>query len=298
MARGTQHRKRRPRPHARTAAVVAEPKAAARPKPRKQKPPEWQEQLFFSRLRVHAKWMFVLLAAVFAVGFVVFGVGSGSTGISNALQNAFNFGGGGGPSISGLRAKANAHPQNASGWRDLATAYEEKHQTANAVTALERYTRLRPKDASALQELASQYSTLAGTYSTEAQDAQAAAQTAEPGSTFAPPPTTALGKAFSSTALLRDPISASLSQDATTRESQAFQKLNQVEARAESTYRRLAKLDPNDASTQVQLGQSAQAANDTKTAIAAYERFLKLAPSDPLAPQVRAVLKQLKASNH
>ena len=242
--------------------------------------------------------MFVLLAAVFAVGFVVFGVGSGSTGISNALQNAFNFGGGGGPSISGLRAKANAHPQNASGWRDLATAYEEKHQTANAVTALERYTRLRPKDASALQELASQYSTLAGTYSTEAQDAQAAAQTAEPGSTFAPPPTTALGKAFSSTALLRDPISASLSQDATTRESQAFQKLSQVEARAESTYRRLAKLDPNDASTQVQLGQSAQAANDTKTAIAAYERFLKLAPSDPLAPQVRAVLKQLKASNH
>ena len=37
--------------------------------------------------------MFVLLAVAFALGFVIFGVGSGSTGISDALQNAFNFGG-------------------------------------------------------------------------------------------------------------------------------------------------------------------------------------------------------------
>jgi hypothetical protein len=30
-------------------------------------------------------------------------------------------------------------------------------------------------------------------------------------------------------------------------------------------------------------------------AIAAYQRFLKLAPSDPLAPQVRSALKTLKS---
>ncbi len=237
--------------------------------------------------------MFVLLAAVFAIGFVVFGVGSGSTGISNALQNAFNFGGSSGPSISGLRQKANAHPRSASAWRNLATAYEEKHQTVNAVAALERYTKLRPKDASALQELASQYSTLASTYTTEAQNAELAAQAADPGSAFVPPSTTPLGRAFTSTTQLRDPIAASLAQNSTTQESQAFQRLTQVETRAEAAYKRLAKLDPNDASTLLQLGQAAQEANDTKTAIAAYRRFLKIAPTDQYAPQVRAVLKQL-----
>ena len=85
MARGTQHRKRRPRPHA---GSVAQP--APQPKRSKVKHASWEEQLFFSRLRAHAKWMFVFLALAFGVGFVIFGVGSGSTGISDALQNFFS----------------------------------------------------------------------------------------------------------------------------------------------------------------------------------------------------------------
>ena len=48
------------------------------------------------------------------------------------------------------------------------------------------------------------------------------------------------------------------------------------------------KLTPNDPNVQLQLGQSAQAANDTATAIAAYKKFLKLAPHDPLASNVEA----------
>ena len=32
--------------------------------------------MFFPRLRRQAKWMFVFLALVFGVGFVIFGVGS------------------------------------------------------------------------------------------------------------------------------------------------------------------------------------------------------------------------------
>ena len=50
--------------------------------------------MFFPRLRRQAKWVFVLLALVFAFGFVAFGVGSGSTGISDILRGNF-FGGGG-----------------------------------------------------------------------------------------------------------------------------------------------------------------------------------------------------------
>jgi hypothetical protein len=41
------------------------------------------DTLFFPRLRTHAKWMFVALAIVFSISFVAFGVGSGSTGISD-----------------------------------------------------------------------------------------------------------------------------------------------------------------------------------------------------------------------
>ena len=43
--------------------------------------------MFFTRLRRHAKWMFVFLALAFGVGFVVFNVGSGGggTGIGDLL---------------------------------------------------------------------------------------------------------------------------------------------------------------------------------------------------------------------
>ncbi|MDX6507756.1 MAG: hypothetical protein QOG06_2400, partial [Gaiellaceae bacterium] len=62
---------------ARGAAQARKPRP--KPEPRRKKPaaPSWEEQLFFSRLRRHAKVIYVLLALVFALGFVVLGVGSG-----------------------------------------------------------------------------------------------------------------------------------------------------------------------------------------------------------------------------
>src|SRR5207253_3560043 len=50
-----------------------------------------EQTLFFQRIRRQAKWVFVFLALVFAASFVVFGVGSGSTGIGDLLRG--NFGG-------------------------------------------------------------------------------------------------------------------------------------------------------------------------------------------------------------
>ena len=57
---------------------------------------------------------------------------------------------------------------------------------------------------------------------------------------------------------------------------------------------KLAKVSPNDASTQILLARSAEAISDSKTAIVAYKRFIKLAPDDTSAPQVRTRLKQLE----
>jgi Flp pilus assembly protein TadD len=289
VARGTQHRKRRPAANARSAAVAA---------PKRQKPPEWQEQLFFQRLRNHAKWAYVGLAVAFVLGFVLLGVGSGSTGAADVLGNMFNFGsGGGGASIAKLQKKVDASPKDAKAWRDLATALEQKQRTQDAVNALERYTALRPKDQNALAELASQYGTLATNYATDYSNAQAEAQQfSAPGAVFAPASTTPFGKAFADPTALHDPISSAVQSLASSKQTTAYTNFQSAQKNAEGVYRKLAALSPSDATTQIQLGQAAQAAGDSKVAIAAYKDFLKLAPTDPLAPQVKQALKQLQAS--
>ena len=231
----------------------------------------------------------------FVLGFVLLGVGSGSTGISDVLGNMFSSSGGSGTSISKLQKKADQNPKSPKAWRDLATALEQKQRTQDAVNALERYTALKPKDQNALAELASQYGTLATTYATDYQNAQAeASQFASPGAVFAPASTTPLGKAFADPTALQDPIASAVQSLASTKQSTAYSNFQTAQQNAESVYKKLVALNPSDATTQIQLGQAAQAASDSKTAIAAYSAFLKLAPTDPLAPQVKQALKQLK----
>lgn len=289
MARGTQHRKRRPRTDAPAAAAVAHPHKA-----KKAKPPQWQDELFFQRLRNHAKWIYVGLAVTFVLGFVLLGVGSGSTGIGDALQNAFNFGSNGGTSISSLQGKVAKNPSSAADWRALATAYEQKQRTADAVTALEHLSALQPKNANTLSELASQYSQLTTIYSNDYTNAQALAQTANPGAAFLPPSSTPFGKAFQSTSALGNPISTAVASIAQSRVTTAYSKMQSVAVKAESAYEKLAAQSPTDATLQIQLGQAAQNAGDAATALTAYRRFLKLAPTDPLAPQVKRVITALK----
>ncbi|HEY5659976.1 MAG TPA: hypothetical protein VIR59_04250, partial [Gaiellaceae bacterium] len=94
---------------------------------------------------------------------------------------------------------------------------------------------------------------------------------------------------------LQDPISTAVQQAQTTALSNAAAKLQSTAAKAVAAYKTLAGLSPNDATLQIQLGQAAQTAGDATTALAAYRRFLKLAPTDPLAPQVKRVIKSLAA---
>jgi tetratricopeptide (TPR) repeat protein len=287
VARGTQHRKRRPAQDARSAAVAAHP--------RKHKQPEWQDQLFFNRLRTHAKWAYVFLIVAFVLGFVLLGVGSGSSGLTDAFQSAFNFGSSGGTSISKLEDKTAKHPQDATAWRDLATAYEQKQRTADAVTALERYVALRPKDTDGYSELASQYTTLARNAATDYQNAQNDATLASPTTAFAPTSTSVFGKVFNDPKALQDPIGTLLQTQASTKAQTALTNYQSASKQAEETFKRLATLTPTDVTVQYQLGQAAQAASDFPAAIAAYKRFLVLAPNDVDAPSVRQLLKQVRA---
>jgi regulator of sirC expression with transglutaminase-like and TPR domain len=237
----------------------------------------------------------VLLALVFALGFVFLGIGSGSTGITSALQNAFNFGSSGGTSISSLERKTQKEPLNAQAWRDLATAYETKQRTNDAIVALSQYVALRSHDAGAFAELASEYSQQAQQYAQDYQTAvQQGAVATPPAAAVAPSASTPLGKAFNDPKALQDPLAAFVQQQAQTALQTALTNYQTAQRNAEGAYKHVVKLTPNDANAQLQLAQAAQAASDGKVALAAYQKFLKLAPHDPLAAGIRKQVAQLR----
>ena len=239
--------------------------------------------------------MYILLVVVFAGGFVLFGVGSGSSGIGDILQNFFNRNASSSSSAGELRDKVREHPKDAKAWHDLGTKLSQDQKTGEAIQALKRYTTLRPNDENGLQELAGLYSRRAEDFQNEAAIAQAQAQLVAPETTFRPPATTPVGRLYEDPNALQDQISAAVNQSANEKVTAAYKKLSEVSKQAVGVYKRLIKLDPTDATRQIQLGQAAQNAGDSATAIAAYKRFLKLAPEDPLAPAVKAQLKQLTA---
>jgi tetratricopeptide (TPR) repeat protein len=276
MARGAAQARRKQRP-------TQDPK-------RRKAAPTWEEQLFFSRLRRHAKVMYVLLAVVFAAGFVVLGVGSGSTGIGDLLQGKL-FGGGGSTSsqISDKKKAIARHPKDVTLYLDLAGFYQQDQKDAQALATLRKAERVAPKNTDVLNRIASIYSGRAERARTAAENAQIAYVSA----TTAPPgvdPNSQLGQAITS-----DPYSDALR----TKASEAYTKMVSAYSRAEGTYKRVAavaKGTSQEANAQLQLAGAAQIAGDSTTAVKAYERFLKIAPDNPNATAVRQTLAQLLAA--
>jgi tetratricopeptide (TPR) repeat protein len=246
--------------------------------------------MFFPRLRKQAKWMFVFLALAFAVGFVVFNVGSGGggTGIGDLLLN--QQGASNAPSAKEAREQIEKNPNNVQAYRDLATALESEGDTPGAIAALEDYTGRRPKDVEAKRELAGLYLSRADRLSDQAQAAQAEASAALAGIAFAPPNTTQLGQALG-----QDPITEAVQARVNERLNDVYTRMQTEYQLALSVYANLARLRPRDSTIQFELAQAAEAANDTEAAITAYERFLELAPDDPSAAAIRQRIKQLRS---
>ena len=63
-----------------------------------------------------------------------------------------------------------------------------------------------------------------------------------------------------------------------------------------TAFQTMAKLSPGDPQAQIDLANAAQQAGDYATAIAAYERWLKLAPDDSQASIIKQQLQQLRAA--
>ncbi len=282
MARGTQHRKRRPPANA---GIATQPKA----KSKKPKHESWEDQLFFNRLRNHAKPVFVLLVVVFALSFVLLGVGSGSSGIGDVLSNFFNGTTSSGSSVSSLQKQARESPKDPAVWRELTTALEQKDETEQAIVALTRYSALKPKDDGALQELGALYLRRADDFAQQYVEAQSKARVLAPGNTFKPSASSPLAQA------LQDPIATGVSTSTSATTTEAYAKYMETQGKAFAVSKRLVALNPKDATNQYQLAVRAQDAGKTSEAIAAYKTFLKLAPDDSLAPAARKALKELTA---
>jgi tetratricopeptide (TPR) repeat protein len=285
MARGKQHLKRRPAANARVAPQPP-PRATKRVKHE-----SWEDQLFFSRLRVHTKWVFVFLAFAFALGFVVFGVGSGTSGITEAMQSLFHRNAGS-TSLASLQKNATDHQKDPKAWRDLATKLETEQKTDSAALALQHYISLKPKDESALQELAGLYLARSNDYYTQYSNARDQSQLVSPDSLFRPPASSTIGQALSS----GNPILSAQNAVITSKLNAALKQFDLYTGEAESTYKKLVNVAPDNATYQLQLGQIAQNLGDTASAKTAYAKFLKLAPNDPLAPIAKKALKALKAT--
>ena len=235
--------------------------------------------------------MFVFLALVFGLGFVVFGVGSDQgTGIGDLFRD----GGGvsnGGISVSEARDRVEKNPKSAKAQRDLATALQQDGQTDEAVVVLNRYLELEPKDKEALRELAGLHLGRANSLARTAQEAQVRASYLTFGSTFSTPLDLGAGATLDP-----DPIDQAVSTQANQAVNEAYTAAQVSFQKAEQTYDRLAAVAPTDPNVQLELAQAAQQSGDTQKAIAAYEKFLKLAPDDPTAPIVRQQITQLKAA--
>ena len=100
--------------------------------------------MFFPRLRRQAKWVFLFLALVFALGFVGFGVGAGGVGVGDIFRDAG--GASGVPSVSdGARSACPRTRSDPQAFRDLATAQQADGNTDGAIEALEELVALRPE---------------------------------------------------------------------------------------------------------------------------------------------------------
>src|SRR5918996_1995798 len=202
-------------------------------------------------------------AGVAAEQVLFFRVGSEVPGgVADILQGGSATGA---PSVEDAREKTQENPRDPKGWRELATALQADGQTEEAITALQRYTSMRPRDEDALRELAGLHIGKATRLRQELQELQIRQQFATPGTEFALPQTSPLGQA-----LAQGPITEALSSQSSGRLSELFSELQAEYNEAKLNYVALANLDKQDASVQLQLADAALNAGDTASGIAAY----------------------------
>jgi len=262
--------------------------ASDQPRARKKKEKTLEDELFFNRLRGHAKWAFVLLAVVFATSFVFLGVGSGNAGLSDVFSNIF--GGGSGSSISSLQKKVAENPKSQQAVVDLALALGRDGRTEEAIGAYRTYLDEKPRDTVVLGNLAILYQQLASTAANDANAALRASALAAPAAQFRPG-SGALGNALGS---FVDPISQTASSQAEQAYQEALGRYRTANKDSLTVYKQLTALSPNEPSGLLRYAQAAADAGEYRVSLTAYQQFVKRFPTDSLVRDAKQRIAALK----
>jgi tetratricopeptide (TPR) repeat protein len=263
------------------------------------------------RLRRNAKWVFALLAIVFAASFVLGSVGnSGGLSITDWFSQKSNSSNAPkstpiSDELKAALATAKTRPKDPKALDALGDAWlarsasgsDQRTQAADVqagVTAYEQAAKLAPKDTTVLQKLADGYTAQAAAASAKVQALSQQAQELQAGTSGADQFTPG-GVQY------QDPFSKATDARITDAVSKLYTQLTPLQTAATSAstkalavYRKLTAANPSDAKTWYGLAVAAESANDLPTAIKGYEQFLKLQPGDPVSDQIKQHLDELK----
>jgi tetratricopeptide (TPR) repeat protein len=242
--------------------------------------------MFFPKLRRQAKWMFVFLALVFGLGFVVFGVGSGGgLGLGDILQRGASSSSG--PSVGDAKDKIEKGDLNA--YKELSEAYLADGELDKAIAAGERYVKANPKDYEFMRSLASDYEGKANGLREQAAGVQEKLTSQTGGTTFGLPANSKLGRALGT-----GRIDQELTTAANTELTRQYSGIQSAYTRATQLYQKVAAANPDEVLLQMLLAQSAYQAQLNPTAVKAYRRVCKLAPESAECGQARQQIRVLK----
>jgi cytochrome c-type biogenesis protein CcmH/NrfG len=259
------------------------------------------------RIREQKGWIrgiFIALILVFASSFVIGGVGSGSnfslsdiiggSGSSSSTTNS--------SSVDSLLKQIKVHPKDGALWQQLSEAYSTDSRTLDAVHAAEKAAKLRPNDVDGLKTLAGLYTAQASVLTTQAQNLYTEAynlQQQDPGSS----PFQAVGSTSTSPlgSALQDPFSQAASNQISVQISQLETQSNALATQAQAfsakaldQYHTIVNKHVGDAQSWLQYATTAEQVGNNNAALQGYKTFLKLVPSDPIAPQVTAKVKSIE----
>jgi tetratricopeptide (TPR) repeat protein len=254
------------------------------------------------RVKFWQRIVFGSLAAIFAISFVIGGVGSGTNfSVSDIFNN--NSGGGGSTTVpsdvSKTLKQTQLHPKDAAAWAAYGQALQGNNQLAPAITAYLKATKLAPDNLEYRNTLATYYSSQAATAAQQAQTLQLEAYQQSQGQSSAQPfngvPGSTLGSA------LQSAVSQAQSQTLNSASAALQARYSIFASQAQSAYsnalaqyKLVTSKQPKDPSGWYNYGLTARQAGQTATAIAAFKQFLKIAPDAPESPGVKAVIKQLQ----
>lgn len=247
--------------------------------------------MFFPRLIKQAKWVFVFLALVFGLGFVVFGVGGNlpGTGFGDILQGSL--GSNAGPDAGDAREKIEDNPQNAAAHKELGEALVADDRPDEAILAYEEYLRLRRNDVEVKRTLAGLYQARGNDYRDEYGSYYMQFQSQAGGGLFGANPQSELGQA------LTGRIDQQAQTLLLTRLTETETKMKAAFGKTATLYSQVVKTRPDDeALLQLQLGDAAFQAQRPQLAIRAYERYIAISPDDPNAAYARQQISVLKTS--